>query len=136
MKRNHFWDEDKRRSFLKLARFHFYLVYTYEQQIFIDEIQVYSWQHIQLSSTRAHSGGQPNIFCFALFQKRKKMVINRVLDYSDVYFSCLFFESFAKITVFLLKFIKWLFPCMLLDFVLCTIYMMYIYPYPFFFSGK
>ena len=36
---------------------------------------------------------------------RKKMVINRVLDYSDVYFSCLFFESFAKITVFLLKFI-------------------------------
>jgi hypothetical protein len=43
------------------------LVYTYEQQIFIDEIQVYSRQHIQLSSTRAHSGGQPNIFCFALF---------------------------------------------------------------------
>ena len=31
---------------------------------------------------------------------------------------------------------SWLFPCMLLDFVLCTIYMMYIYPYPFFFSGK
>jgi hypothetical protein len=43
------------------------LVYTYEQQIFIDEIQVYSRRHIQLSSTRAHSGGQPNIFCFALF---------------------------------------------------------------------
>ena len=42
-----------------------------------------------------------------LFQKkrRKNMVINRVLDYSDVYFSCLFFESFAKITVFLLKLI-------------------------------
>jgi hypothetical protein len=31
------------------------------------EIQVYSRRHIQLSSTRAHSGGQPNIFCFALF---------------------------------------------------------------------
>ena len=28
------------------------LVYTYEQQIFIDEIQVYSRRHIQLSSTR------------------------------------------------------------------------------------
>ena len=42
-----------------------------------------------------------------LFQKkrRKKMVINRVLDYSDVYFSCLFFESFAKLTVSLLKLI-------------------------------
>jgi hypothetical protein len=46
---------------------HSYLVYTYEQQIFIDEIQVYSRRHIQLSSIRAHSGGQPNIFCFALF---------------------------------------------------------------------
>ena len=34
------------------------------------------------------------------------------------------------------SFVKWLFPCTLLDFVLCTIYMMYIYPYPFFFSGK
>ena len=44
---------------------HSYLVYTYEQQIFIDEIQVYSRRHIQLSSTRAHSGGQPSIFCFA-----------------------------------------------------------------------
>ena len=31
---------------------HSYLVYTYEQQIFIDEIQVYSRRHIQLSSTR------------------------------------------------------------------------------------
>ena len=41
-----------------------------------------------------------------LFQKKEeKMVINRVLDYSDVYFSCLFFESFAKITVFLFKLI-------------------------------
>ena len=29
---------------------HSYLVYTYEQQIFIDEIQVYSRRHIQLSS--------------------------------------------------------------------------------------
>ena len=38
---------------------HSYLVYTYEQQIFIDEIQVYTRRHIQLSSTRAHSGGQP-----------------------------------------------------------------------------
>jgi hypothetical protein len=50
---------------------HSYLVYTYEQLIFIDEIQVYSRRHIQLSSTRAHSGDQPNIFCF-LFQKKKK----------------------------------------------------------------
>ena len=40
---------------------------------------------------------------------RKKMVINRVLDNSDVYFSCLFFERFAKITVFLLKLIFFLF---------------------------
>ena len=46
---------------------HSYLVYTYEQHIFIDEIQVYSRRHIQLSSTHAHSGGQLNIFCFALF---------------------------------------------------------------------
>jgi hypothetical protein len=51
----------------KMISLHSYLVYTYEQQIFIDEIQVYSRRHIQLSSTRAHSGGQPNIFCFALF---------------------------------------------------------------------
>ena len=43
------------------------LVYTYEQQIFIDEIQVYSRRHIQLSSTRDDSGGQPSIFCFAPF---------------------------------------------------------------------
>ena len=34
------------------------LVYTYEQQIFIDEIQVYSRRHIQLASTRDDSGGQ------------------------------------------------------------------------------
>ena len=48
---------------------HSYLVYTYEQQLFIDEIQVYSRRHIQLSSTRvpAHSGGQPSIFWFTLF---------------------------------------------------------------------
>jgi hypothetical protein len=39
----------------------------YEQQIFIDEIQVYSRRHMQRSPTRAHSGGQPSIFCFALF---------------------------------------------------------------------
>ena len=51
----------------KMISLHSYLVYTYEQHIFIDEIQVYSRRHIQLSSTRAHSGGQPNIFCFALF---------------------------------------------------------------------
>jgi hypothetical protein len=31
---------------------HSYLVYTYEQQIFIDEIQVYSRRHIQLSYTQ------------------------------------------------------------------------------------
>ena len=49
---------------LKMISLHSYLVYTYEQQICIDEIQVYSRRHIQLSSTRAHSGGQPNIFCF------------------------------------------------------------------------
>jgi pectate lyase len=71
---------------------HSYLVYAYQQQIFIDEIQVYSRRHIQLSSTRAHSRGQPSIFCFALFhwtsytppplfqkKRRKKMAINRVL---------------------------------------------------------
>ena len=40
---------------------HSYLVYTYEQQIFIDEIQVYSQRHIQLSSTRALSGGLTRI---------------------------------------------------------------------------
>ena len=51
----------------KMISLHSYLVYTYEQKIFIDEIQVYSRRHIQLSSTRAHSGGQPNIFCFTLF---------------------------------------------------------------------
>jgi hypothetical protein len=39
------------------------------------------------------------------FSGKNKMVINRVLDYSDVYFSCLFFESFAKLTVSLLKLI-------------------------------
>ena len=40
---------------------------------------------------------------FSKKKEEQKMVINRVLVYSDVYFSCLFFESFAKITVFLLK---------------------------------
>jgi hypothetical protein len=48
----------------KMISLHSYLVYTYEQQIFIDEIDVYSRRHIQLSSTRGHSGGQPSIFCF------------------------------------------------------------------------
>ena len=48
---------------------HSYLLYTYEQHIFIDEIQVYSRRHTQLSSTRAHSGGQPSIFCLALFPR-------------------------------------------------------------------
>jgi hypothetical protein len=57
---------------------HSYLVYTYEQQIFIDEIQDYSRRHIQLSSTRAHSGGQPNIFCFALFHWSERIVKYRV----------------------------------------------------------
>ena len=56
----------------KMISLHSYLVYTYEQQIFIDEIQVYSRRHIQLSFTRVHSGGQPNIFCFALFHWSKK----------------------------------------------------------------
>ena len=42
---------------------------------------------------------------FSKKKEEQKMVINRVLVYSDVYFSCLFFESFAKITVFLLKLI-------------------------------
>jgi hypothetical protein len=46
---------------------HSYLVYTYEQQIFIDEVQVYSRRHIQLSSTHAHSGGQPSIFLCCIF---------------------------------------------------------------------
>jgi hypothetical protein len=32
----------------KMISLHSYLVYTYEQQIFIDEIQVYSRRHIQL----------------------------------------------------------------------------------------
>ena len=35
----------------KMISLHSYLVYTYEQQIFIDEIQVYSRRHFQLSST-------------------------------------------------------------------------------------
>jgi hypothetical protein len=51
----------------KIISLHSDLVYTYEQQIFIDEIQVYSRRHIQLSSTRDDSGGQPSIFCFARF---------------------------------------------------------------------
>jgi hypothetical protein len=51
---------------LNMISLHSYLVYTYEQQIFIDEIQVYSRRHIQLSPTRAYSGGQLNIDCFAL----------------------------------------------------------------------
>ena len=42
---------------------------------------------------------------FSKKKEEQKMVINRVLVYSDVCFSCLFFESFAKITVFLLKLI-------------------------------
>ena len=50
---------------------HSYLVYTYEQQIFIDEIQVYSRRHIQLSSTRDDSGGQPSIFFSRDFIGRK-----------------------------------------------------------------
>ena len=36
-------------------------------------------------------------------KRRKKMVINRVLDLICHVLLCLFFESFAKITVFLLK---------------------------------
>ena len=50
---------------------HSYLVYTYEQKIFIDEIQVYSRRHIQLSSTRAYSGGPPNILVSRYFIGRK-----------------------------------------------------------------
>jgi hypothetical protein len=42
----------------KMISLHSDLVYTYEQQIFIDKIQVYSRRHIQLSSTRDDSGGQ------------------------------------------------------------------------------
>jgi hypothetical protein len=42
-------------------------------------------------------------FCFMYNIHDVHLPINRVLDYSDVYLSCLFFESFAKITVFLLK---------------------------------
>ena len=47
------------------------LVYTYEQQIFIDEIQVYSRRHIQLSSTRDDSGGQRAYFVSRDFIGRK-----------------------------------------------------------------
>ena len=50
----------------KMISLHSDLVYTYEQQIFIDEIQVYSRRHIQLSSTSDYSG-QPSILCFARF---------------------------------------------------------------------
>ena len=59
------------------------------------------------SSTTNQSMHNNIIYSPPSFSKKKKnkMVINRVLDYSDVYFSCLFFESFAKITVFLLKLI-------------------------------
>jgi hypothetical protein len=49
---------------------HSYLVYMYQQQIFIDEIQVYSRRHIQLSSTHAHSGGQLGIYFFSLFSEQ------------------------------------------------------------------
>jgi hypothetical protein len=51
----------------KMISLHSDLVYTYEQQIFIDEIQVYSRQHVQLSSIRDNSRGQPSMFCFARF---------------------------------------------------------------------
>jgi hypothetical protein len=40
---------------------------------------------------------------FSKKKRRKKMVINRVLDLICHVLLCLFFESFAKITVFLLK---------------------------------
>jgi hypothetical protein len=59
---------------------HSYLAYTYEQQIFIDEIKVYSRRHTQLSSTRGHSGGQPNIFCFVLFHWSER--------FSELFLAC------------------------------------------------
>ena len=57
----------------KMISLHSDLVYTYKQQIFIDEIQVYSRRHIQLSSTHANSGGQPSIFCFARFHWSERL---------------------------------------------------------------
>jgi hypothetical protein len=66
---------------------HSYLVYTYEQQIFIDEIEVYSRRHIQLSSTRGHSGGQPSIFCFAQCDWSER--------FSELFFS-LFFATHGQ----------------------------------------
>jgi hypothetical protein len=57
----------------KIISLHSDLVYTYKQQIFIDEIQVYSRRHIQLSSTHDNSGGQPSIFCFARFHWSERL---------------------------------------------------------------
>ena len=50
---------------------HSYLVYTYEQQIFIDEIQVYSRRHIELSSTRAIQEVSRTYFVSRYFIGRK-----------------------------------------------------------------
>jgi hypothetical protein len=58
----------------------------YEQQIFIDEIQVYSRRHIQLSSTRAHLGGQPNIFCFALFHWSQRF--SELFPFQAIFLRC------------------------------------------------
>ena len=59
-----------------------YLVYAYKQQIFIDEIQVYSRRHIQLSTTRAHSGGQPSYYYFV-----SRNVIGRK-DFRNFFLAC------------------------------------------------
>jgi hypothetical protein len=93
----HFWDEDKRRSFLKLARYckissrsedslfvfwRLFHTFMYRPGTYFDADRLYVrttnmyWRNSSLFSTthptflyscRAHSGGQPNIFCFALF---------------------------------------------------------------------
>ena len=63
----------------KMISLHSYLVYAFEQQIFIDKIQVYSRQHIQLSSTRDYSG-QPSIFCFARFHWSER--------FSELFLAC------------------------------------------------
>ena len=71
----------------KRISLHSDLVYTCEQQIFIDEIQVYSRRHIQLSSTRDESGGQPSIFCFVRFHWSVR--------FSELFFS-LFFATHGQ----------------------------------------
>jgi hypothetical protein len=62
-----------------MISFHSDLVYTYEKQIFFDEIEVYSRRHIQLSSTRDDSGGQQIMLCFARFHWSERGVLDTTL---------------------------------------------------------